>query len=378
MVLIATACTTLRAESPSDRSGQDAPAGPVGTPAPSTTRVKDPFVLGVTHTQFSADSWFAADAVRRAEQNLRELAPLQNQHLMGWGALNPEPSPGRYDWSSLDARVDLMRRTGATMVLTLCCAPDWMKGGRAGTTDWDKLEVAPVAEHFADFARLAATAAARYPDVTYFQVWNELKGFYDPETNRWRAGDYTLLYNAVYTAVKAVRPDAKIGGPYVVVDTWSSPTRTQTPSTLTGAFGVIDQRSLDVLEYWLANKVGADFVAVDASTTTKDGESPSDPRAALAKFAVIDTWIRARTALPIWWSEFYADPGPAGTETSRAELVIAALDTMRSSGAAVALLWGPNGDADTCSGCLFSDVRGNRGGTRSTLGGLLQRWNETR
>jgi hypothetical protein len=56
-------------------------------------------------------------AVARARRLLRETATLQNQHVMGFGAGNPEP-PGRFDWSSLDARVALMRATGATPVIT--------------------------------------------------------------------------------------------------------------------------------------------------------------------------------------------------------------------------------------------------------------------
>ena len=65
----------------------------------------------------------------------------QNQHIMGFGGGNPEPSPGEYDWTSLDRRVEMMRRTGARIVITLCCAPDWMKGGEPGETDWDNLAV---------------------------------------------------------------------------------------------------------------------------------------------------------------------------------------------------------------------------------------------
>jgi hypothetical protein len=253
-----------------------------------------------------------------------------------------------------------------------------MKGGEAGTTNWATLEVAPDAAHYDDFADLAAAAAIRYPDILYFQVWNELKGFYDPVANTWRADDYTQLYNAVYTAVKAVRPDAKIGGPYVVVDSWSSASVFGTPSSLTGSFGVIDQRALDVLVYGLAHNVGADFVSVDARTTTKDEVSPADPKAALAKFAVIDTWLRARTPLPIWWSEFYVDPGRTTSPAAQAELIIDALETMRTSGAAAALLWSPNGDGSTCNGCLFSDVRDSDGGRRSLLGDLIEKWNGNR
>ena len=69
-------------------------------------------------------------------------------------------SLSRYDWSSLDRRVNQMVKTenfsllppehivfikvetGGTPVITLCCAPDWMKGGEPGFTNWSRLEVA--------------------------------------------------------------------------------------------------------------------------------------------------------------------------------------------------------------------------------------------
>jgi hypothetical protein len=68
---------------------------------------------------------------------------------------NPEPSPGQYDFRSLDRRMDFIRRSGGIPVIVLCCAPDWMKGGEAGQTDWDRLEDTPLPEHFADFAALS-------------------------------------------------------------------------------------------------------------------------------------------------------------------------------------------------------------------------------
>ncbi len=152
------------------------------------------------------------------------------------------------DWTTLDRRVALIERSGGTPVITLCCAPDWMKGGRAGETDWTRLEVAPDPAHFGDFAALAAAVARRYPTVEYFQVWNELKGFFDPATNRWDAGGYTELYNRVYDAGKRVRPDARVGGPYVVLE--SAPADAQDhPADLAGTWGMIDQRGLDVVTY---------------------------------------------------------------------------------------------------------------------------------
>ncbi len=77
-----------------------------------------------------------------------------------------------------------------------------MKGGTPGQTDWDRLTAAPLPKHYPDFAALSAVSAHRYPDVRHFMVWNEFKGFFDEENNRWDAEAYTELYNQVYEAVK--------------------------------------------------------------------------------------------------------------------------------------------------------------------------------
>ncbi|MDQ0381968.1 glycoside hydrolase family protein [Amycolatopsis thermophila] len=267
-------------------------------------------VLGVTHAQYSLDSWLTPGQRESGEQILGATPMLQNQHIMGFGVGNPEPVPGRYDWSRLDERMDLIGRTGGTPVITLCCAPDWMKGGATGTTNWDDLAAAPLRAHFADFARLSAVVAQRYPQVRYFQVWNELKGFWDSAKGRWDQEGYTDLYNQVYDAVKKVRPDALIGGPYVVINTWSSAEATDHPSELRGPYGVVDQRSLDVVEYWNEHKHGADFVALDASTATRDKGLITTPDRASQIYSDATRWARGVTGLPVWWSEFYPDAAP--------------------------------------------------------------------
>ena len=202
--------------------------------------------IGVTHVQQDLDPWNDQEAVARAEQLLSTGAiRYQNQHIMGWGGGNPEPSPGLYDWTTLDRRVETMRKTGGTMVITLCCAPDWMKGGEPNNTDWSNLAVAPLSEHYHDFAKLCGKVAGRYPDVKHFQVWNEMKGFWNKEEHRWAYENYTEMYNMVYQEVKNVSPSSKVGGPY---------TTTGAPgiiSSLAGAWGAVDQRLLDVIEYWL-------------------------------------------------------------------------------------------------------------------------------
>jgi hypothetical protein len=357
---------------------------PTPTPTPPTAEVTvwiDPLrplgtsqlAMGVTHTQYSLDGWGDPNAVASGKQVLQASTVFQNQHLMGWGADTPEPSPGVFNWASLDSRVQLMRDTGGTLVLTLCGAPDWMKGGAAGSTDWSKLDQAPTPRHYGDYAKLARRAALRYPDIRYFQVWNELKGFYNGALNRWDYEGYTAFYNQVYDAVKAVRPDARIGGPYVVLTSETVRAWMSNPSNLSGAWGTMDQRPLDVLTYWLAHKHGADFVCVDTWTGTHSDPQPADWWAATTKFADATAWLRQRTDLPIWWSEWYTNGliDASGynsnyTQESQNAMMAVALIGMAKAGAAVQLKWQPQGMArnpvDGDQESLWSDTRIAGGG----------------
>jgi hypothetical protein len=335
------------------------------------------FNVGVTHTRISADEWQPTEAVEGARDVLRDTVTVQNQHLMGFGALNPQPAPGDYDWTSLDARVELMRDTGALGVMTLCCAPDWMKGGDVGETDWDRLEVAPDPAHYADFAALAAEAAARYPDIEYFLVWNELKGFYLDGEDRWDYEGYTELYNLVYEAVKEARPDAKIGGPYVVMDSWEPGDTPSHPSGISGIWGELDQRPLDAIAYWLDNALGADFIVVDGRSSGYGDTSEVDPFVALEKFAAVNGWLQERTELPLWWAEYYASHPSVTDPDIERQVLVAGLELLRANGVQVVLLWDPNGtDLDRCGSCLWSDVRRADGGEAQPLAAEVRRLNE--
>ena len=80
---------------------------PAGAAAPT-------FQVGVTHTQYSADEWRNPTAVARAKAVLKGSVRLQAQALMGWGANNPNPAPGSYDWASFDERMRLIASSGGT------------------------------------------------------------------------------------------------------------------------------------------------------------------------------------------------------------------------------------------------------------------------
>ncbi|MFG1945248.1 xylan 1,4-beta-xylosidase [Nonomuraea sp. NPDC048826] len=326
---------------------------------------------GVTHTQYSADNE-GPEVQDQARGILGRVPMLQNQHIMGWGANNPEPRPGQYNFIDLNRRLKFMAASRAIPVITLCCAPDWMKGGQAGRTDWSKNHtVAVKPEHFDDYAKLAARVAKQYPTVEYYMVWNEFKGFWNSSTNRWDAEGYTELYNKVYDALKKVNPKIKVGGPYVPIES----TKAQRPSELQGPYGSVDQRALDAIEYWIEHKKGADFIVVDGASMTTDADNVPDDFAATAKFSAISTWLRQKSGnLPVWWAEWYVEPDDSGwSEDKRVAVQATALMEFARSGVTTALYWNPQArGGKQCAGCLWRPGTGEEMPMAGLLSGFTK------
>lgn len=315
---------------------------------------------GITHTEFSADN--ESGAVTEAASHMLSRVPmLQNQHIMGWGAGNPEPAPGKNDFRDLDRRIKFMSRSQAIPIITLCCSPDWMKGGTSGRTDWTQLETAPRREHFDDYAKLAATVARRYPTVKHFMVWNELKGFWNNAQNRWDIEGYTELYNKVYDALKAVDKDIKVGGPYVSVGSTTAP---EQGAEIKGPWGSVIQRDLEAVEYWIEKKKGADFIVVDGASVTREAGAYPDEFTALGKFGALTTWLRQKSGdLPVWWAEWYVEPDSRDwSEERRIAVQTAAMMEFATSGVTTSLYWSPQrkstGDDQVCLGCLWHPSTG--------------------
>jgi hypothetical protein len=344
-----------------------------GLPSTVTSRM----AIGATHEHSDADTWNNSKAVASAKRLMQTSLTYQNQQIMGWGVGDPEPSPGVYHWGSLDERVQLMRDTKAQMVLTLCCAPGWMRP-QGDQNDWRYLEIAPSPSHVQDFANLSVQVALRYPDVKYFQVWNELKGMWSTSPgatpgikhfNRWDSKRYTTLYNAVYNAIKHVRPDAQIGGPYVVVDSDGHTSAMSDPGP-SYSWGTLDQRSLDVLTYWLAHKDGADFITIDGGSSNQDGVWLTDEFTAAQKFVDVYHWIRSQpdggATLPIWWAEWYAEYPPSAPQNLNYYNAVMASDAIYTimSGASVTLIWQPQGNTQGSSypEGIWTDTNKSKGG----------------
>lgn len=109
---------------------------------------------------------------------------------------------GKPSWAQPDAILNGLRSRGMVPVVTIWGTPRWANGGRS--PNW-----APSSR--TAFAAFARRAAARYPFVKHWLVWNE------PNQRRWlrptSARVYTeTLLNPAYAAIKAASRGAKVAG----------------------------------------------------------------------------------------------------------------------------------------------------------------------
>jgi hypothetical protein len=113
-----------------------------------------------------------------------------------------EATRGSDDWSAYDPLLDGLRAHGIPVILTLWGTPKWANGGvgpnhapTSGTT----------------FAAFARAAAAHYPWVHRWEIWNEpnLRIFLLPSSAR---AYVTRLLNPAYAALHAAGPNVVAGG----------------------------------------------------------------------------------------------------------------------------------------------------------------------
>lgn len=294
------------------------------------------------------------------EQILTSTVGIENRHIFGWGLGDPEPAPGRYNWTDLDKAVAEMRRLtsggqAGTMMLTLCCAPGWMTQANSDQADGEPAYTSPVSPtHYSDFATLAVSITQRYPDIHYYQIWNELKGF----TGASRMQDYDTFYNTIYDALKAYNPTLNIGGPYINLI-----------GGYTTSYTVTDAQPMqpyeqDNIQTWLQQRRNASFFALDDSIVDQNGTPPALPTimASTPRFETITRAVRGLIAtttpspgatpaspnLPIWWSEDYCDvnQGRLGymSDSFQGACLGSLLLHELKGGASASIRWSPGGD----------------------------------
>jgi hypothetical protein len=320
----------------------------------STPSAISQFSTGMSLVDGSLDSNNGnQDTTNKVKSLIKQSITYENTYLMAWGAPDPWSNPNSKEpnnWGYLDERMHLIQETGGIPVLSLCEAPWWMKGILQGNGTTRTLKAS---DEWSDAAynsrilddkmnawlHLVQRAAERYMaypyNVRYFQVWNELKGYYNPMTQAYDYNDspgnpggnnaqhgYTYMYNQVYNRLMQVadelhipRTEINVGGPYVALNSFGNPYRS-TNSVLRTPYANYDMNTLNVITYWLQHKVGGQFIALDGANLNDDNVNPEDPFTAAEKFADVTKWVRSldekeypgATTLPIWWSEWYAAP----------------------------------------------------------------------
>jgi hypothetical protein len=305
----------LLAEAPADKPVQDVSV----TVDWSTPEIISNFEIGLTHVHNQWDRGHP-EAVARVKSLLGKGIRFHNQHITHWGVdENLMPGPGKYEWSSLDHRMELIRSIDNSVpVITFCGAPAWMKD-HDPKAKW-QVEVRVRDENVPDFAALCQKVALRYPQVEYFQIWNEFKGYWIPggrDVER-----FTVLYNAVYDAVKVARPNVKIGGPYL---------------SMGGRSLSVNDRQ--VMDYWRQHSRGADFLTFDGwlEGWPPGGKTEDWMMGRTQFFGDLGKEFQTMIERPVWISEFYGgrSKNPQFTAANHASCYLHALQ----SGARLALLW---------------------------------------
>src|SRR5947199_298340 len=362
--------------------------------------------ITLTDTMLNDPSQQENPVVTRVKSLIKDGIHYQNTNIMGWGLNNPWPDPAQAepsDWSGLDSRLQLIQDTGGTPVITLADAPWWMKGQLQpdGKTklltkgdEWSKLyfDSRVLDNKMSAWVHLVQRVAERYMkapyNVRYFQVWNELKGYYNPISNDYdyetnpgnpsgpnATHGYTFMYNQIYDTLMqtasglGIAPESiQVGGPYVVLDTWSSSNQ-GSASDFAKTYGTYDRRGLDAIKYWLQYKYGAGFISLDASNKNRDGVAKSDPFTSAQMFADVVHWIRAldpatypgATSLPIWWAEWYATPDKQSNSNYDNAVKAYAMMQFVKAGGSVALMWGGSSNDKTDYG-IWTKTTDNGGG----------------
>lgn len=220
---------------------------------------KSNFKYGISYVHYKWENG-NLKSVKAAADLMKNICQIGNQHIISFGASYMQESrDSELNFSSLDALVGRMKMVGGEYMLTLCSAPGWMLVSEPANK-YDP-ESRPKEEYFDDYAKLCATVAKRYPQVKYFQIWNEFKGFWDKDLNGIDIELYIKFYNKVYNAVKEARPDAVIGGFYGTIQ---GDYTDQYGYKYDASFNPAnDNEYWNMLNKWEDGAVGYDFVSCD-------------------------------------------------------------------------------------------------------------------
>jgi hypothetical protein len=113
-----------------------------------------------------------------------------------------DPDDAAYAWGDPDTVLDALHGAGIDVLLDIVGTPSWANGGRAANH-------APTSA--STISSFATAAAARYPWVRRWTIWNE------PNQRRWLIPNSPATYvrkllNPAYAALHAAIPGVQVGG----------------------------------------------------------------------------------------------------------------------------------------------------------------------
>ncbi len=195
-----------RSPIPVPASPRPAPPETTGPTPPSTG--KRPF-FGFNDNAIRAGLISAADDAALTQRVGADVHRL----TLDWRWL--EPLRGKFNWTAYDEIYREMRARGIRPLFILMFSPTWALDPATPCSQWHyDCRLPPGRAHQADWERIAAMIAARYPEAAGVEIWNEPN-----ETTFWQTGAdprrYAELLRGAYTAIKRVAPDMRVvgGGP---------------------------------------------------------------------------------------------------------------------------------------------------------------------
>jgi hypothetical protein len=114
-------------------------------------------------------------------------------------------SSSSFLWGTLDAKVAAATAHGLQVLGILDYSPQW--NAHPGCETGSPNQCAPADPKA--FAAFAAAAAVHFPQIRYWEIWNEpnLRQFWAPTP---APADYVVMLNEAYAAIKAVAPNAVV------------------------------------------------------------------------------------------------------------------------------------------------------------------------
>lgn len=157
-----------------------------------------------------------------------------------------EKEKGVYDFTNLDKRIEKFTADDVELVFLMAYGNSLYS---------DTIKTGPANKEAIDaFAKCLAAVAARYPQIKYFEVYNEPNiGFWQPSENH---RDYTYLLQVTDREVRNARADARVCGG-VLADggkSWLSLMLSK------NAYPYMDTFSFHPYIYWYKNRVDSAYI----------------------------------------------------------------------------------------------------------------------